>query len=361
MAQRVIPAPTPTLPPTPVARRRRGWWRLSIMVVAIVMLVCEGIWWRVTATHTQFAGPAFNQHTNAIWIAHTWVGDSHTPADYDTLADELRQGQITYVYAHVGPLDGDGTIPSARYLYAADFVQAMHQRLPQLRVLAWIGQIYRAGAGTASDVVDLTVSATRQQIATTSAHFTRDLGFDGIQYDLEPIPNNDSHFLDLLRTTRQMIGPQVILAVTTPNWVPVARVADAMRAITGREDTWWTTYYYERVSQLVDQLDVMLYNTGMPTAPLYQAFAQQETEHILRAVQNAPSTATVVIGLPTYRDPPSRAFPSAAENMTTGLRGVIAGLNTATDHPAFGGVAIYPEWVMTPADWQTYDQIWLGQ
>ena len=360
---------TPTMPrkasnPWPMVRRhlrKHLAWQVALGIVLAVATIAELGWWGLSATATNFAGSHFNQGQNATWVAHTWVGDTHPDADYDDLAGLLQREQITFIYAHVGPLNGDGTIPAERYPNAAPFTQAMHTRLPQLRILAWIGQIYQPGAPVGSAEIDLARSQTRANITQAAALFTSQLGFDGVHYDIEPIPNNDNHFLDLLDETRTQIGPYKILSLSTPNWVPVARVTDVIQNIRNAPNVWWTTYYYQAVSRHVDQLVAMMYNTGMPTAPLYEMIVQQETAHILHSVQVASPHTQVIIGIPTYTQLPSRAFHASAENMRTGLHGVISGLNEATGLSAFAGIAIYPEWLTTPADWALYEQEWLGK
>lgn len=361
--QQPTTAPLPAVPAAPAPRRharKHLAWQVLLGVVLAFATLAELGWWGLSATATNLAGAHFNQSQNATWVAHTWVGDAHPDADYDDLADLLQREQIAYIYAHVGPLDGNGTIPADRFPHADAFTTAMHLRLPQLRILAWIGQIYRPGAQPGDPEIDLACSQTRDNIALTAANFTAKLGFDGVHYDIEPIPNNDNHFLDLLDATRAQIGPQKILSLSTPNWVPVARVTDVLQNLRNQPNVWWTTYYYQAVSRHVDQIVAMMYNTGMPTAPLYEMIVQQETAHILRSVQLAAPRTRVIIGIPTYTDPSSRAFHASAENMRTGLRGVISGLNEDTGLSAFAGLAIYPEWLTTPADWALYEHEWLG-
>ena len=67
----------------------------------------------------------------------------------------------------------------------------------------------------------------------------------------------------------------------------------------------------------------------------------------------------VLIGLPTYSGD-SLWFHSSAENMRTGLQGVVAGLNSNRDTSAFTGVAIYRFASTGNTDWTTYDKLWLG-
>jgi hypothetical protein len=329
-------------------------------IILLVAIIAEFGWWGLTATTTSYAGAHFNQGRNATWLAHTWVGDYHTDADYAALADRLRHEQIMYVYAHVGPLNDDGTIPASITSYAMTFVRALHQRDPAVRILAWIGQVYDPGAVPGDNAVDIGLPTMRASITNTAALFTGHYGFDGIHYDFEPVPNNDNHFLDLLDETRQAIGQSKLLSVATPNWVPLSHITDALHAVIDRGNAWWTTYYYLAVSSHVDQIVVMMYNTDMATAPLYEMIVEQETAHVLRAVERGSASTQVIVGIPTFQGD-SRAFHSSAENMRTGLTGVIGGLNYGTYHTAFGGVAIYPEWLTTDSDWATYNQMWLGE
>src|SRR5581483_1942962 len=98
---------------------------------------------------------------------------------YDALAALLTREQIAYLYPHVGPLDGDGHIPPSLYPNAATFAQEMKQRLPHLKILAWMGQEEKDGGGP----LDLSNSQTRMHIAAEAQLFTKTLGFDGIHYD----------------------------------------------------------------------------------------------------------------------------------------------------------------------------------
>jgi hypothetical protein len=360
MAHGPATSPMPAAPKAAARPYRRVILWMMIGLLVLGALAAELAWWRWTATATDFDGAHFNQGRNATWLAHTWVGDDHSDADYAALAALVQREQITYLYAHVGPLNGDGTISPGRYPYAEAFARALHADDPGVQILAWMGQINDEGSSAGSDNdIDISLPGTQQNIADTAAIFTGKLGFDGVHLDIEPVLNNDRHFLDLLDVTRQAIGGNKILSIATPNWV-VARASEFIDGLTGHPNNWWTTYYFQVVSHHADQIVVMLYNTGMPTAPLYEALVQQETVHVLRDVQLAGSQASVLIGIPTYTGGTTRSFHDSAENMHTGLAGIINGLNTSGYIAPFTGVAIYAEWVTTSGDWSTYNDLWLG-
>lgn len=347
---------------SPGGRLRVWLWRALRIALVVVFLLAAAAGialWRLSATVTAYSGAHFNAGQNAVWLEHEWAGQPHSAGDYDFLAQRLGDEQISYVFAHVGPLDSDGTIPSGRAPNAAALVSALHTRLPHVKVLAWIGQVELAGGYPANQSVDLNDSAVRLHIAQTAARFVTDLGFDGVHYDIEPIVNNSPRFLDLLTTTRALLPPGAILSTVGQKWAPNAHIADWLRSH-GKGDAWWTSYYYAAVASHVDQLVAMVYNTGMPTGQLYQLTVQQETEHILDAARSASHPPRVLIGLPTYSGD-SFWFHASAENIQTGLDGVIAGLNSDHETQPFAGVAIYRYAVTSSADWDDYNTLWLGK
>ena len=348
----------------PVRRRSPRWWlvlaaRVALVAIVLIVVASSTVLWRLGATVTDFSGAHFNLGQNAVWLEHTWAGDDHSDADYDALADRLEAEQIRYVYAHVGPLESDGTIPPDRAPFAQQLATALHTRLPGIEVLAWIGQVEIAGGYPADESIDLSYSSVREQIAETAGHFARDLGFDGVHYDIEPITNNNAHFLDLLDVTRSLLPAGSILSISAQKWAPNAHVADWLRS-EGKADAWWTTYYYTQVASHCDQIVSILYNTAMPTAGLYQLYVKQATQHILDAARAAPNKPQVLIGVPTYSGN-SFWFHDTSENMKTGLEGVREGLNSDRNTSLFTGVAIYRLGTTTDASWQTYDSAWLGK
>jgi hypothetical protein len=341
--------------------RRRLWLAARVLLALAVLLGIAGgiLLWRLSATVTSFPGPHFNRGENAVWLEHHWAGQPQTDAQYDSLAQQLRSRQIRYVFAHVGPLESDGTIPPDRAPNAAALAAALHARVPGLRVLAWIGQVEAAAGLPASESVNLADSTVRSHIEQTAVHFVTDLGFDGVHYDIEPIVNNNPHFLDLLTETRAALPPGAILSVVGQKWAPNAHIAQWLQQ-SGRGDAWWTSYYYAAVAAHVDQIAAMLYDTGMPLPQLYRVVVQQETEHILDAVRSARHPPQVLIGLPTYSGN-DLWYHDFAENMSSGLQGVIAGLNSDTETEPFTGVAIYRFGLTSSDEWATYNRLWLGR
>lgn len=346
------------------ATARFGRFRLVVAVLlAVVLLVslCGGLaLWRLSQTNTDYPGAHFNTGNNAVWLEHNWAGQAHTAAQYDALARRLRAEQVTYVYAHVGPLDSDGRIPAGRAPFAAQLVAALHDRM-KVHVLAWIGQLEAASGQPADQVVNLADSAVRTQIAATAAHFVVADHYDGVHYDIEPIVNNDAHFLDLLDETRAALSHSTgaTISIAAQKWAPNATVAGWVHDA-GHAQAWWTSYYYAALAGHVDQMVVMTYDTAMPTAALYQVFVKEQVQHILDALQTARHPPQLLVGIPTYPGD-DHWHHAAAENMASGLAGVTAGLNSTSTAAPFTGVAIYRFALTSDGDWAAYDTAWLGR
>ncbi len=331
---------------------------LLVSLVVLIVLASVG-YWRFFHTITNYPGSHFNQGQNGVWLEHTWAGDPHSPAEYDALADRLAREQIHYVYAHVGPLQSDGTIPFSTAPHAADLTAALHERLPGIQVLAWIGQLEAASGEPSDEVIALSDSRVRDQIAQTAARFVRDDGYDGVHYDIEPITNNNPRFLDLLTETRAALPQGAFLSISAQKWAPDATIASFLFE-RGKASAWWTTYYFSAVAADVDQLVVLAYNTAMPVGKLYELAVQETTEHVLEAVRGLKHPPQVLIGMPTYEGS-DVWFHSSAENMETALNGIIAGLNSDRDTSPFVGVAVYRYATTDDDEWGTYNQLWLGR
>ncbi len=342
---------------TPVARQgvRRSLGRRlrrAGMALGMAALALALTWLALAQTRTRHPGPAFNRGTNAIWIAHAWVEEERDEAAVAALARELTARQIRYVYAHVGPLEADGTIPPERYPRAEPFALALKRHAPDLVLLAWIGQVERRGGG----ILDLDDTGVRGRVAATAGHFAATPGWDGVHLDIEPVFDADARFLALLDETRPALGGRT-LSLATPKWLPGRRwdrlVSRPVAAV-------WSAPYYREVARRADQLAVMMYDTAIPWGRAYSLYTKQQTTNILWATRDTETQ--VLIGVPVYSGD-SAGFHERAENITTGLRGITAGLNNSPPESLarFAGVAIYPHWQADGAEWAIYERQWLGR
>ncbi len=316
---------------------------LSVTLASAALLYAYVDYNRDVAPPRRVLGP------NAVWLAHKWVGALQLPGAYRDLAAHLIRHKFTDGFFHVGPLLADGTIDPSRYPAAGRLIQEMRRYAPGLRVQAWIGQVEKRGGGP----LDLSQPAVRQAIVTTARQFLN-LGFGGIHYNIEPSSGNP-HLLSLLDETRRITRDRgAVLSMATDEIEPLPGLAWLTQAA-GTHAGFWTQAYHRAVSGRVDQVAVMMYDTGLPTDWLYGTLVAWQTRKILALT---PGRVTVFMGVPTYEEN-RLSFRPGAENMRSGLRGIRNGLASRSMLQS-PGVAIYANWTTDASEWRRYRRDWLG-
>lgn len=314
-----------------------------IYLAAAVLLGCAA----AAAQHgPSQGGDTVARGRNAAWLDHGWVGIPQPQAAIAQLCGILRLHAIGTVFVHVGPADASGHVVYARAPSAGHFISLFHARCSSIRVLAWIGQLLPVWDG----VLDLHSAAVRAGLVQTAVQFTA-LGFDGVQYDLEPVADGDTAFLDVLRRTRRALGN---------HWIAVA--GPALRPDAGLPSlphlhlplTPWSAPYYAQVAALADELDPMLYVTSLRTPADYSRFVAEQVADLVRSLPGA----RIRPGLPAF-DRRDSIFDDRVENLQTALAGLAGAFPQGSRPDALVGVAIYPLWSMTPGRWAIYDR-WLA-
>jgi hypothetical protein len=327
-------------------------WRRQItgFLLIIGVIVARGCVFR---SSTDFPGSHFNRGSNAIWLGVEWVNEKHTSDEITTLANNLRQRQIRSVFVYTSYLRADGEF-STSYTYAAAFVASLKQAYPELHVLAWIGLPLKNTNGSSAYHVDLSDPATRQKIVTFCVGITSQAEFDGVHLDPEPIHSGDDNILMLLDEMRAALPPDTLLSMAGRRIWPV--YPDAPWPLIGQAA--WRGDYYREVANRVDQIAVMVYDSGLPLAWIYRQWVRFEVISISRALEGVD--IELLIGVPTSEEATATHQPRA-ENMRSGLQGTINGLNDKAARPQeIDGVAIYPAWETDDAEWKTYESLWLG-
>jgi hypothetical protein len=293
---------------------------------------------------------------NAAWLGVEWLHEPQTDAAIGSLADDLRQCQIRSVYVYASYLRADGTF-NPTYEHAAAFTQRLKKAYPELSIQAWIGLplAHTQALSGIKGYVQLDDPATRALVIAFGAALLRAGGFDGLHLDPEPVQSGDTAVLTLLEEMRAAIGPHATLSLATRRMSPLGQGA-ASGWLSGYA---WSADYYREVARRVDQVAVMTYDSALPSAGLYRWFTRRQVIQITRAL--AQETVGVYIGVPTSEERTLTHRPRA-ENMTSGLQGVLDGL----DDPravaaAVTGVAIYPYWETDAAEWAAYQKLWLGE
>ena len=153
---------------------------------------------------------------------------------------------------------------------------------------------------------------------------------------------------------RAAIGPRAALSIATPRIWPVLAEAPWPRI-----GPIWRADYYRAVARRVDQIAIMTYDSYLPHPALYRAWQHRQVIEASRAVDGLETQ--LLIGMPTSEEA-TRSHRPSSENMASGLRGLVDGLNDAAARPsAVAGAAIYPEWETDEAEWSAYQTIWTGR
>jgi hypothetical protein len=335
--------------------KRRKRWVQGLAIVALVAMVTtlRGCFVR---PGTSYSGEHFNRGHNAAWLGVEWSMEPHSTDEVAALAADLQQRQIDTIFVYVSYLKPTGLF-NPTYNHAREFVTALKQAAPQVEVQAWLGIPVKAppDAPIASGYIDLNDATIQQAIVDFSWSAVKEIGFDGVHLDPEPVLTGDTALLQLLEKVRGAIGPQAKLSISGREITPILPEADL---IANRWFTWRADYYRE-IARRVDQIGVMAYDSHLPLGWLYEQWVRFQVIGLTSSLGTPPPV--LFIGLPTSEEHTSSHDP-AIENLATGLRGMLAGLNDADARPdQITGVAIYPYWEMSADEWTTYQDLWLGK
>jgi hypothetical protein len=293
----------------------------------------------------------FNQDRNGVWLEHRWLEREHSPAEMDALFSGLASHGITYVFPHLIPFGSAGVLPSHSRDQMRAFLASARRAAPQIKVLPWVGGLrvgYRRQRPGTLDLADL---GQRQRMV-AECRGLMDEGFDGIHLNIEPIDDGNDDFLALLRALRTAVGPGHLLSLSAIRPGPVA--------LPMAPNFFWTVEYYLRVGALADQLVVMAYDTGLPTAPLYERYTAWAASTVTSELVEHHLRARVLLGVPTYHQT-GLMHRAGVETPAHAIAGIVAGLRGLGGGGTFEGVALYAEWTTDPADWAVYERLWRGK
>lgn len=326
-----------------LSRRTNTLWRLGALTVLWVMIFGRACIYRPKST---YPGSHYNKGTNAAWLGVEWVSLPHRADEILTLSMDLAERQITTIYVYTSYYRPEG-IFNPTYAYAKDFVAALKSFAPDLVVQAWIG--------LPLDTMNLNSRAVRREIVDFCTVLVQDAGFDGLHIDPESVKDGDRSVLALLDELRQALDPEAVLSIAGRRIWPIFPAVQW--PLVGQWS--WRRLYYQKVAQRVDEIAVMVYDSAMPTAGLYRYWTKFQVIALSRAL--AYSNVRLFTGVSTSEEVTPTHNPRA-ENMRSGLRGTIDGLNDwATWANVVTGVAIYPYWETDAREWEIYRSLWLGE
>lgn len=293
-----------------------------------------------------------NTQSNAAWLGVDWVNEKHSTQELETLVYQLNERKIRHVYVFVSYLKPDGRF-NQTYSTAVDLTHTLHTTDSSLDVQAWIGLPLKDSRGLG--YIDLTDEATRRQVVDFCRELVQNMGFDGIHLDPEPVVSGDPTLLTLLDQIRQGIGQKAVLSIASRRIQPfeLSSSVDFLDRFT------WRASYYQEVARHVDQMAVMVYDSGVPFAWLYRWWTTHQVVQICQALDQ--QRVDLFFGVPTSEERTWTHWPNA-ENMESGVQGIIDGLSRTEKFPRGTiGIAIYPYWETDEREWTVYRSLWLRQ
>lgn len=296
----------------------------------------------------------FNKGENAAWLRHQWFSEEKSDEEIDALLKKLKKMQVSNVFILVGPLDAKGRVPKVNYQAWNNNLRRIRNGMPSLMVLAWMGGINQAAYGKADDTLDLKNDRVTYAITEEANKMVNMLGFMGIHYDIEPLPDGDENFIKLLWLTRMQIRG-VPISVAAPMISPTAKAA---KIAAKNNLALWSKSYLRQIGTNCGQIAIMSYDSLSPTPATYRKFMIKQVEMAGKALDG--TNCRLLMGVPSYEEK-SKSHNPQAENMQSGLEGVITGLEKAKFKSNFQGVAIYSLWTTDEREMDIYEKIWLGK
>ncbi|HEX4829972.1 MAG TPA: glycoside hydrolase family 18 protein [Trebonia sp.] len=343
------PAPTGAGHGAPKKRLvRRFATRLGAAVLAVIIIACAPFGYLIVIGSGRPSGTIAAAGGDGLWIGHMWVDGREAQANVAQLAATVEADGIRDVFVHDGPLNDDGTLPVKLDPRAAWFVATFHKLAPGIRVQAWLGQ----EVGTGTGVLDLANKATQARIVASVKYALDVQGFDGVHFDMEPVPSGNWGYVQLLQQVRPVTTQQhKFLSISADQVEPAAGMMAVSDAIAGHPH-FWSAGYLHQLAGLVNEVALMDYDTWIPSSPAYAGYTRTETKVALRAM---PAGVRLLIGLPAY--PPNPPTHDSGETIPAAITGVRLALGSGP--PANVGVALYVDFAATPGDWQAYEEDWV--
>ena len=292
---------------------------------------------------------------NAVWLGTEWTYDTHTDEQIAELVQKMRDRHVGTIYAYVSYLQFNGTWRNEdKFDNIKTFVQQFEKAYPE-------GQLYALVGVPVSDAVHsprLNDVNLQQQVADLSKRLTTEFGFYGIFLDAEPVWDGDQDFLALLRAVRAAIGIKVpISAAIPPDWSPSNPTIPVPPLI--EPDTEWKKEYKQSVALLVDQMAVMVFNSGLSSAADYSQWVAYQVSTFADAIGALNTDTELLIAIPTF-DAELPGHDPAIENVDSAVAGIQAGLQQAGANASYvKGLAIYADWTTDDTEWAAFQKDWI--
>lgn len=331
------------------SRRRVRPWALVFLGLLIAMVLSAYQFW---VPGKDVRDGRDDRGQNGMWLQHGWMADRnwflrnggiprqalfHSQERLIRLKNILQRHGIQDVFPHLAPVDHNGRLPP----HDGEQVERLLDALVGMRVMPWVG-----------GVQGRTVHVGDQDWRWHFVRSVRDLfqqhpRLAGIHVNIEPWSNGDPTLLGLLHELKQALPPEKVLSVAA---YPPTTLLHPF------PEVHWDNNYYRRITAIADQVVVMMYDTALPSAKLYQALLRSWTQQVLSNSQGA----AVLLGVPTYDDAGVGYHHPEVENIQTALFGIHAGLAGFAQLPDhYQGLAIYSEWETDDEEWRYWREHFL--
>lgn len=283
---------------------------------------------------------------NGLWLQHGWLGDDawfvvngktdsraffRDLANVEALRDTLVAHGIRDVFPHLCPsLPGGAIMP-----VHATTTDAFCKVMSGIRVLPWVGGVHEVS-------VFLDQEDWRRRFVTSTKRLLGEHhGLAGIHLNVEPCPDGHPGLLRLLDELRAQLPSENLVSIAA--YPPPTLLHP-------HSDVHWSEGYYRQIASRCHQLVPMLYDTGLFVRQPYRGLVSAWTREVLEW----SSGSSVLLGLPAYDDRGVGYHDPDVENLTESLAGAHAALASYGSLPeTYRGVALYSEWTLRDADWQT--------
>jgi hypothetical protein len=311
---------------------------------------------------------------NGFWLGSDWTYVVHDNEQIDDLVSQLHEHRIGEIYAHVSELNFDGTwtgLPDQSNQFdevenrVTALVQGLHERYPDLTIYG----VVNVRSDLDEDGYRLDDEDLQEEVSDFSARVVNSLGFDGVLLNVQPVWNDDEHFLDLLRVVRDTIGDDARLAVMTPpDWTPTD--ADVSVPSNIAPGTVWTQDFKRRVALLqVDQIVLRAFESYFSreqnfSSTDYADWLAYQVATYAEAIAYLENNTRLVIAVSTEGDVRVQETlvvrDESVETLQAAIDGVIRGLELAGDDASvFQGIALYSSKDTDASEWRQFKNLWV--
>jgi len=324
-------------------------WRTIIPAFLLLLILLFGyVIWQPGIIITD---GRHDRRMNAIWLQHGWLGDDQwftnnqkSPTLFrdqqriDKLAYLLALHHIKFVYPHMCPCQTSGRLPAVDEQQTNLFCLEMSA----FEILPWVGGVLDEHVFLESPSWRTNFTQSCRNLLETYPEFT------GVHINIEPLPSGNQAFIQLLKDLKTQLPNGKLLSVAAypppTYWQPDKKVH-------------WEKNYFMQVASHVDQVTVMMYDTGLKYSKVYRSLMASWTQEIL----DWSGETDILLGIPTYTDDDVGYHDPQVENIENALCGINAGLSDFKQLPQnYQGIAIYCEWETEPAEWQYYQTYFLS-